>query len=132
MLISHNLKSSGSICLDVINQSWTPIYELIHIFDTFLPQLLSYLNPKEPLNIEAANLLNLNKEEYEKNVRFFVKKHAKSQNKPTETEEPKYRKHKVSTDCEEFISDELSDPEGLSELSSISGLFYKDDMLHEE
>ena len=128
MWISRNLKSSGSICLDVINQTWTPIYELIHIFETFLPQLLSYPNPKDPLNVEAANLLNLNKEEYEKNVRLLVKKHAQTQEHPIEIEEVKYREHKVSTDYEDLLSDELSDQEELSELSSTSGLFYEDDL----
>jgi hypothetical protein len=25
--------SSGSVCLDVINQTWTPMYELVNIFE---------------------------------------------------------------------------------------------------
>ena len=31
--------NSGSVCLDVLNQEWTPIYNLLNIFETLLPQL---------------------------------------------------------------------------------------------
>ena len=47
---------SGSICLNVLNQTWSPIYNLSHIHDTFLPQLLLYPNAEDPLNQEAADL----------------------------------------------------------------------------
>lgn len=67
---------SGSVCLDVINQTWTPLYDLKNIFDVFLPQLLSYPNPSDPLNGEAATMYLHNKDLYIKRVKESVKKYA--------------------------------------------------------
>ena len=67
---------SGTVCLDVINQTWSPMYDLINIFDTFLPQLLLYPNPTDPLNGEAARLLLKDVEKYNEKVKEYVKKYA--------------------------------------------------------
>lgn len=67
---------SGSVCLDVINQTWTPLYDLKNIFDQFLPQLLTYPNPSDPLNGEAATMYLHNREQYIKRVKDTVKKYA--------------------------------------------------------
>jgi ubiquitin-conjugating enzyme E2 H len=69
-------ESSGSVCLDVINQTWSPMYELVNVFAVFLPQLLLYPNPTDPLNGSAAALLMKDKKAYENRVKEYVKKYA--------------------------------------------------------
>ena len=50
-------EQSGSICLDVLNQTWSPMFTLTHALSNFLSQLLCYPNPHDPMNGEAAALL---------------------------------------------------------------------------
>lgn len=70
---------SGSVCLDVINQTWTPLYSLVNIFHMFLPQLLTYPNPTDPLNSEAASLLLRDKEKYETKCKEYVNLYAREE-----------------------------------------------------
>jgi ubiquitin-conjugating enzyme E2 H len=69
-------EASGSVCLDVINQTWSPMYDLVNIFSVFLPQLLLYPNPADPLNGAAAALMFKEPEAYKQRIREHVKKHA--------------------------------------------------------
>ncbi|XP_068652332.1 ubiquitin-conjugating enzyme E2 5-like isoform X1 [Aristolochia californica] len=62
-------ESSGSVCLDVINQSWSPMFDLLNVFEVFLPQLLLYPNPTDPLNGDAASLMMKDKQQYEQKVK---------------------------------------------------------------
>lgn len=70
-------EASGSICLDTLNQTWTPLYDLINVFEVFLPQLLTYPNPTDPLNGEAASLMLRDPQRYQTRVREHVQKYAK-------------------------------------------------------
>lgn len=45
------------------------MYELVNIFEIFLPQLLNYPNPTDPMNGEAARLYMSDKDKYEKKVK---------------------------------------------------------------
>ena len=63
------VRRSGSVCLDVINQTWSPMYDMINIFEVFLPQLLRYPNPTDPLNGEAAALLMREPKSYDAKVK---------------------------------------------------------------
>ena len=68
--------ASGTICLDVINETWTPMYNLINIIDIFLPQLLTYPNPDDPLNIDASKEMLNDNSQFEKNVINNIKIYA--------------------------------------------------------
>lgn len=69
-------ESSGSVCLDVINQTWSPMFGLLNIFDKFLPHLLRYANPSDPLNTDASNLMTKDEQKYNDTVKEYVRKYA--------------------------------------------------------
>ncbi|KAK8559473.1 hypothetical protein V6N13_026895 [Hibiscus sabdariffa] len=92
-------ETSGSVCLDVINQSWSPMFDLLNIFEVFLPQLLLYPNPSDPLNGDAASLMMKDQKQYDQQVKEFCERYAKKENitKATSDEE---------TDDDEDVTDE--------------------------
>ncbi len=60
----------------MINQTWSPMYDLVNRFSIFLPQLLLYPNPKDPLNSEEARLLLNDEKAYNLKVTEYVQKYA--------------------------------------------------------
>ena len=66
----------GIVCLDVIAEEWTEKYDLMHIFDYFLPQLFALPEPSDPYNIQAANLLMASPENYKVKVKEYIQKYA--------------------------------------------------------
>lgn len=50
--------------------------DLVNVFESFLPQLLLYPNPTDPLNGEAAALLLKEPEKYKSKVRDYVQRFA--------------------------------------------------------
>ncbi|XP_053214525.1 ubiquitin-conjugating enzyme E2 H [Panonychus citri] len=94
---------SGTVCLDVINQAWTALYDLSNIFESFLPQLLTYPNPIDPLNGDAAALYLHKPEEYIRKVADYVKKYA--------TEEALKEQQDKESSSEESSMSDFSDDE---------------------
>ncbi|CAF4793369.1 unnamed protein product [Rotaria sp. Silwood1] len=54
----------------------SPSIDLTNIFESFLPQLLAYPNPVDPLNGDAAALFLHKPEDYKKKVREYVQRFA--------------------------------------------------------
>ncbi|CAD6449373.1 dfcce959-9279-4d05-96af-950c1f4cdb39 [Sclerotinia trifoliorum] len=52
------------------------MFDMINIFEVFLPQLLRYPNPTDPLNGEAAALLMRDSKAYDSKVKEYVTKYA--------------------------------------------------------
>lgn len=53
------------------------MYDLTNIFEVFLPQLLTYPNPTDPLNGEAAALQMREPDRYQQKVKEYVQKYAR-------------------------------------------------------
>ncbi|XP_051231037.1 ubiquitin-conjugating enzyme E2-23 kDa isoform X2 [Lolium perenne] len=102
--ISSFLFRSGSVCLDVINQTWSPMFDLVNIFEVFLPQLLLYPNPSDPLNGDAASLMMRDKNAYDQKVKEYCERYATPED--------------VSLEEEESDDEELSDAEGYGDDSA--------------
>ncbi|KAI6686465.1 hypothetical protein NL676_032378 [Syzygium grande] len=63
-----NIYADGSICLDILQNQWSPIYDVAAIL-TSIQSLLCDPNPNSPANSEAARLFSENKREYNRRVR---------------------------------------------------------------
>ncbi|KAL8736724.1 MAG: hypothetical protein Q9166_000090 [cf. Caloplaca sp. 2 TL-2023] len=52
------------------------MFDMINIFEVFLPQLLRYPNPTDPLNGEAAAMLMRDPKTYDIKVKEYVSRYA--------------------------------------------------------
>lgn len=106
-------ESSGSVCLDVINQTWSPMFGLLNVFENFLPHLLRYANPSDPLNTEASNLMSKDEKIYNDKVKEYVNKFAQNISNDHDDEEDDNKNDEDD--------DELSDVGSLSSDDEVAG-----------
>jgi len=66
-----NVYNDGSICLDVLQNQWSSIYDISAIL-TSIQSLLCDPNPNSPANSEAAKLYVEDRKEYHRRVRDVV------------------------------------------------------------
>lgn len=66
-----NIYTNGEICLDILANQWSPIYDISAIL-TSIQSLLTDPNPNSPANSEAAQLWNENRREYNRRVGQIV------------------------------------------------------------
>jgi len=102
---------SGAICLDVIGDEWTPFYSLVNVFQMFLPQLLTYPNMRDPLNMEAFLTWKKDRSQYEEKVKEYVRLYAKDM-------EATRGSKRTRAEFEE-TTDPSADDDNVSELSAV-------------
>lgn len=66
-----NIYVNGDICLDILQDKWSPIYDVCAVLRS-IQSLLNDPNTKSPANKEAAELFESNKQEYQSRVLEFV------------------------------------------------------------
>lgn len=66
-----NIYNDGGICLDILQNQWSPIYDVSAIL-TSIQSLLCDPNPNSPANSEAARLYGENRKEYNRKVKEIV------------------------------------------------------------
>ena len=66
-----NIYGDGHICIDILQDQWSPIYNVSSIL-TSLQILMNDPNPHSPANSEAAKLFQENIKEYERRVKECV------------------------------------------------------------
>ncbi|CAL9077526.1 unnamed protein product [Musa acuminata var. zebrina] len=68
---------SGEICVNVFHEDWSPMIDLLSVFENYITQFLLTPNPLNPLNEEAAELMITDHSAYEQKVKEHCQKYAK-------------------------------------------------------
>lgn len=68
-----NVYASGELCLDILQNRWSPTYDVSTILMS-IQSLLNDPNTASPANVEAANMFRDHRNQYGKRVRETVEK----------------------------------------------------------
>jgi len=71
-----NINSSGTICLDILKDQWSPALTITKVLLS-ISSLLTDANPDDPLVPEIATIYKTDKEKYNKNAKEWTLKYAK-------------------------------------------------------
>nr|GEZ48804.1 ubiquitin-conjugating enzyme E2 4-like [Tanacetum cinerariifolium] len=64
---------TGTVCVNVLNQAWSPLTDLVNVFELYLPMFLNEPNAEDPLNADAAALFVRDRPAYEAKVKEFAR-----------------------------------------------------------
>jgi ubiquitin-conjugating enzyme E2 D/E len=70
-----NIASDGTICIDILKDQWSSALRLNSVILS-ISDLLANPNPNDPLVPDIAKQYSNNNEQYNKNVKEYVKKYA--------------------------------------------------------
>ena len=88
-----NVYKDGRICLDILDNNWSPVYDVQSILIS-IQQLLDDPNIKSPANNEASQLLQNNYKEYLRRVKICVEKSQEDMSDDDDDEEEKQEERK--------------------------------------
>lgn len=71
-----NISASGSICLDILKDKWSPALSISKVLLS-IESLLTDPNPNDPLVPDIANLFIKDRHAYEERARFWTEAHAR-------------------------------------------------------
>ena len=70
-----NIYKDGSICLDILQSNWSPVYDVNSVL-TSIQSLLTDPNPASPANAEAAQMIANDYQSYSARVKQVVAESA--------------------------------------------------------
>jgi ubiquitin-conjugating enzyme E2 A len=68
-----NIYADGNICLDILQNKWSPAYDVANVLTSILSLLCDPI-PDSPANAQAASMFRENRTEYERIVRELAEK----------------------------------------------------------